>query len=56
MPEYEFEVQGQYTHGWEMLTTEATRAEADEQRRCYDENEPGVPHRVRRVPVEGTNA
>ena len=44
----EWEVQGNYGHGWEMLTTESSRAEALEQMRVYDENEP-YPHRVRRV-------
>lgn len=49
MEAYEYEVQGNYGHGWEMVTTEETRAAAVEQRRCYDENEPEYPHRVRRV-------
>lgn len=46
---YEYEVQGNYGQGWEMVTTEATLTEAKAQRRCYDENEPGTPHRVNRV-------
>jgi hypothetical protein len=51
MATYEYEVQGNYGYGdgWECLTTEATLPEAKVQRRCYDENEPGVPHRVKRV-------
>lgn len=51
MTTYEYEVQGNYGygHGWECLTTESTLTEAKAQRRCYDENEPGVAHRVKRV-------
>ena len=45
----EFEVQGDYGQGWEMVTTEETKEAADEQKRTYDENEPGTPHRVKRV-------
>ena len=45
----EFEVQGNYGQGWEMVTTEETKEAADEQKRTYDENEPGTPHRVKRV-------
>jgi hypothetical protein len=58
MTEYEFEIQGNYGygHGWEMVTTEATLAEAKAQRRCYDENEPDVPHRVRRVKKDTPDA
>ena len=39
-------VQGNYGYGWDDLTYEDTRAEAEEQLRCYDENEPSYPHRV----------
>ncbi|MBR3444783.1 MAG: hypothetical protein IKH14_02795 [Prevotella sp.] len=49
---YEFEVQGNYGYGWDCLTTEETRAEAEAQKKCYDENEPSVPHRIRKVRKE----
>lgn len=49
---YEYEIQGDYGHGWEHLTTEATLADAKIQRRCYDDNEPGIPHRIKKVPTE----
>jgi hypothetical protein len=41
----EYEVQGNYGQGWEMVTTEETRKAAQEQRKCYDNNEP-YPHRI----------
>jgi hypothetical protein len=48
----EYEVQGNYGHGYECVTSEATKAEANERLREYRENEPGVPFRVRRVTAE----
>lgn len=52
----EYEVQGNYGygHGWECVTSEATKAEASERLREYRENEPGVPFRVRRVRCDTT--
>lgn len=47
--DFEYEVQGNYGYGWDCLTTEATMAEAKEQKKCYDENEPNVPHRIKTV-------
>lgn len=44
-----WEVQGFYFGEWERLTTEETRGEAVAQRKCYDENERGVPHRIKKV-------
>ena len=49
---YEWQVQGFYTDEWECLTVEETREDALEQAHVYDENEPGVPHRVRRGRIE----
>lgn len=48
----EFELQGHYGHGWEVLTTESTYGEAREQMKCYRENEGGS-YRIRshRVPI-----
>lgn len=45
----EYEVCGNYGYGLEMLTTEATKKEAIEQRKCYDKNEPNVYHSIRPV-------
>lgn len=47
----EYQVQGDYGYGWEYLTAEATRGEALVMKRCYDQNEPGIPHRVKTVRV-----
>lgn len=46
---YVWEVQGLYYGEWECLTTEESKKEAVEQRKCYDENERGVPHRIKKV-------
>ena len=48
---YEYEVQGNYGFGWERLTTEENRADAERQLHCYNENEPGTAHRIRRIRV-----
>lgn len=44
-----WEVQGFYCGEWECLTTEETRSEAVAQKKCYDENERSVPHRIKQV-------
>lgn len=44
-----WEVQGFYYGEWERLATEETRNEASAQKKCYDENERGVPHRIKKV-------
>lgn len=51
MSTYVYEVQGYYTKevGWEMVTTESTRADAQAARRTYDQEEPEYAHRIRRV-------
>lgn len=38
----EFQVHGNYAHGWEEVTAEDTRKEARERLREYRENEPGT--------------
>ena len=48
MTTYEWEVQGNYGHGWEVVTTEVTAEDALIQVRCYRENEPQYQHRIRR--------
>ena len=49
--EYEYEVQGYYVkqYGWECLTTEENKADAERQLHCYNENEPSTEHRIRRM-------
>jgi len=39
-------IQGYYGIFWEDLTIEETRKEAREQLKCYNENEPGIAHRI----------
>lgn len=52
-----YELQSYYgpEYGWETLFEEDTRKEALDQLRCYRENEPEYPHRIkkRRVKIEG---
>ncbi len=48
---YEWEIQGLYSGCWERLTTEDTRDDAISQKQCYDENEHGILHRIKRVRV-----
>lgn len=50
-PEYEYEIQGNYGYGWDMLTTEETLVDAHAQLKCYRENE-SIPLRVKRVKVQ----
>jgi hypothetical protein len=49
----EFEIQGDYGYGWEMVTVESTWLEAKEQIKCYRENQP-APYRIvrKRVPIK----
>lgn len=53
--EDEYEIQGYYSEGWEMVTTETTWPAAKAQRKTYRENEPGVSFRIvkKRVKIEG---
>ena len=43
---YEYEVQGNYGQGWEMVTTEDTPIEAKQRLKEYNENEPQYPHKI----------
>ena len=44
---FEYVLQGRYCgQGWDDLLTEDSMEAAREQKRCYDENEPQVPHRI----------
>ena len=48
--EFEFEIQGFYSpYGWECLTTETDRHEARERLKEYNQNEPNISHRIKRV-------
>lgn len=53
MQTHEYEVQGNYDGiaGWELLTTEPTRREANERLVEYHNNAPGPRYRVRAVPT-----
>ena len=50
----EYELYGNYGYGWDYILTEDDRLEAKKQLKCYNENEPGVPHKIikRRVKIE----
>jgi hypothetical protein len=54
VPNYDYEIQGDYGfgHGWEMVDCVSTPDDAEKALKIYDENEPGVPHRIKRVPCE----
>jgi len=47
---YEYEIQGNYGYGWDLLTTEETLKEANAQLAIYRANE-RIPLRVKRVKV-----
>ena len=46
--QYEYEIQGNYGYGWDMLTTEVTLPEARAQLATYRANE-SIPLRIKRV-------
>ena len=48
MTTYEYEIQGDYGYGWDLLTTEATLSEAKAQLATYRANE-RVPLRIKKV-------
>ena len=56
--EDEWEIQGYYgpESGWECVTVETSWPAAKEQRKCYRDNEPGIPFRTvkKRVKKEET--
>lgn len=49
MTTYEYEVQGNYGSGWECVTIEDSREDAEAMLADYDANEPQYPHRIKRV-------
>jgi hypothetical protein len=42
----EYEIQGNYGYGYEVVTTEETWKQAKEQIKCYREHEKGVAFRI----------
>ena len=48
MTGYEYEIQGNYGYGWDLLTTEETMKEARAQLFTYRANE-AIPLRIKRV-------
>jgi hypothetical protein len=48
MSAYEYEIQGNYGYGWDLLTTESTLGEANAQLATYRANE-SIPLRIKRV-------
>lgn len=46
---YEFDILGNYGHGFEMVHCEANRADAIVSIREYRENEPGISFKIKRV-------
>jgi hypothetical protein len=48
MTSYEYEIQGNYGYGWDLLTTEQTLSEARAQLNTYQANE-SIPLRIKRV-------
>ena len=50
MNTYEYEIQGNYGHGWDLLTTEETLGDARAQLSTYLANE-RIPLRIKRVKV-----
>lgn len=49
---HEYEVQGNYGTGWDLVDTLETREEARESLKNYRENQPGAQFRIRRVKTE----
>ena len=48
---FEYAIQGNYGYGWKEVTAEKTFKEAQKQLRCYNENEPDFPHRIKKQKV-----
>jgi hypothetical protein len=48
----EYEIQGDYGGGYEMVTTESTWRDARAQIKCYRENEPGIPFRIKKIRIK----
>ena len=48
----EWHTQGNYGCGWETVTIDENREDAEQMLRDYNENEPMYPHRIRKVRKE----
>lgn len=48
----EWHIQGYYFGTWETLTIEDSKKEAYTMLHCYNENEPNILHRVKKVRVK----
>lgn len=44
----EYEILGNYGYGWDVLTTEDNHKDAKNMLKCYNENEPMVPHMIKK--------
>jgi len=53
--EDEWEIQGNYTGEWEMVTTETSRKDARQQIKIYREEEPGIAFRYVKKRVKKEN-
>lgn len=51
----EYHTQGLYFGVWETVTIDDNEKDARQMKRDYDENEPGIPHRVRKKRVRKEN-
>lgn len=49
---HEYDVEGYYAHGWERVCTESDKVEAKARLSEYNDAEPGVAHRIRRVKAD----
>jgi hypothetical protein len=48
----EYDIEGKYEPGWEVLTTEATHFRARDQIKLYREAEPGIAFRIKKHRVK----
>lgn len=44
-----YDIQGDYGHGWETVTSEDNLKDARQTIKDYRENEPGIPFKLKRV-------
>lgn len=49
MAKYEFDIEGDYGYGFEMVCCESTKKEANQRLKEYRENEPNIIFRIKRV-------
>jgi hypothetical protein len=51
-----FDIEGDYGHGFEVVTAETTYSDARRALREYRENEPGIAFRIRKYREKNVNA